>query len=53
MTRIIMHGCNGKMGQMISGICSEMQMQRSLQELILQVKEKMPIRYLRILQHVM
>lgn len=23
MTRIIMHGCNGKMGQMISGICSE------------------------------
>lgn len=23
MTRIIMHGCNGKMGQMISSICSE------------------------------
>lgn len=23
MTRIIMHGCNGKMGQVITGICSE------------------------------
>lgn len=23
MTRIIMHGCNGKMGQVISGICKE------------------------------
>ena len=23
MTRIIMHGCNGRMGQMISGICKE------------------------------
>ena len=23
MTRIIMHGCNGKMGQVITGICKE------------------------------
>ena len=23
MIKILMHGCNGKMGQMISGICSE------------------------------
>lgn len=23
MTRIIMHGCNGKMGQVITGICNE------------------------------
>ena len=23
MTRIIMHGCNGKMGQVITGLCKE------------------------------
>ena len=22
MTKVIMHGCNGKMGQMITGLCN-------------------------------
>ena len=29
MVKIIMHGCNGHMGQVITGLVKEMQMQKS------------------------
>ena len=42
MIRVIMHGCNGKMGQVITGLCKEDP-----------DVEKTDIRYLQISTHVM
>ena len=48
MTKVIMHGCNGKMGQTITAMCKDDPKLRSWQVLICMTESKMIIRYFRI-----
>ena len=52
MVKIIMHGCNGHMGQVISGIVEKDPDAEIVAGITLQIREKTAIRYLPILIHV-
>ena len=47
MTRAIMHGCNGKMGQVITGLCKEDPDIEIVAGSMYQTTLKMNIRYIR------
>ena len=53
MVKIIMHGCNGAMGQVIKSWQRKTRMQRSRQVLTVWITERIHIRYLHLVMHVM
>ena len=53
MIRVIMHGCNGKMGQVITGLCKEDPDVEIVAGIDVVDNRETDIRYLQISTHVM